>query len=78
MSQPSYNVPTEPGPPAKAAVMGRFKLGDDLRIERHEAKYIVPYALMPEIRRYIEPLVVKEQTWHRRNSEVSRAYDSAG
>jgi len=40
---------------------GRFKLGDDLRIERHEAKYIVPYTLMPEIRRYIAPYIVKDK-----------------
>lgn len=39
----------------------RFKLGDDLRIERHEAKYIVPYRLMPEIRRYLAPLVERDK-----------------
>lgn len=40
---------------------GQFKLGDDLRIERHEAKYIVPFSLLPEIRRYLEPYVVRDK-----------------
>lgn len=54
--------------PAKAASSGEpseqsgpFRLGDDLRIERHEAKYIVPYTLMPEIRRYLHPYVVRDK-----------------
>jgi hypothetical protein len=39
------------------APVGTFQFGDDRRIERHEAKYIVPYSLMPEIRRQIQAYV---------------------
>ena len=39
----------------------RFQAGDDLRIERHEAKYIVPHTLMPAIRNYIQPFVVRDK-----------------
>ncbi|MDF1859070.1 MAG: polyphosphate polymerase domain-containing protein [Verrucomicrobiales bacterium] len=38
-----------------------FQTGDDLRIERHEAKYIVPYSLMPELREYIRPHVIRDK-----------------
>ena len=42
---------------SEPAQRGAFKFGDDRRIERHEAKYIVPYELMPEIRRQIQHYV---------------------
>ena len=45
----------------KAKSAGGFSLGDDLRIERYEAKYIVPYELMPEIRRLIQPYVFRDK-----------------
>lgn len=32
-----------------------------MRIERHEAKYVVPYHLLPEIRRQIEPYVFPDK-----------------
>lgn len=32
-----------------------------MRIERHEAKYVVPYALLPEIRRHIQPYVFPDK-----------------
>jgi SPX domain protein involved in polyphosphate accumulation len=44
-----------------AAVGNTFKFGDDRRIERHEAKYVVPYHLMPEIRRQILPYVNRDK-----------------
>jgi SPX domain protein involved in polyphosphate accumulation len=37
--------------------MGTFQDGSDRHIQRHEAKYIVPYHLIPEIRRQIQPYV---------------------
>ena len=40
---------------------GLFRSGDDLRIERHEAKYIVPVCLMPELRRYLQPYVIRDK-----------------
>ncbi|MGJ8650170.1 MAG: polyphosphate polymerase domain-containing protein [Opitutaceae bacterium] len=45
---------------AKAPIQG-FKRGADMRIERHEAKYIVPCHLMPEIRRHIQPYVFPDK-----------------
>ena len=38
-----------------------FKSGADMRVERHEAKYLVPYQLLPEIRRQIEPYVFRDK-----------------
>lgn len=32
-----------------------------MRIERHEAKYLVPYHLLPEIRRHIQPYVFPDK-----------------
>jgi hypothetical protein len=45
----------------KAQSIPQFKFGDDRRIERHEAKYIVPYHLMPQIRRQIQPYVNRDK-----------------
>ncbi len=61
MSQALSKVPDQVATPVQPEQAGRFKLGDDLRIERHEAKYIVPYSLMPEIRKYIQPHVVNDK-----------------
>ena len=47
--------------PARAVSPGSFKLGDDLRIERHEAKYIVPHDLLPEIRSYLSAYVTRDK-----------------
>ena len=47
--------------PVRAESPGSFKLGDDLRIERHEAKYIVPHELMPEIRSYLSAYVTRDK-----------------
>lgn len=38
-----------------------FNFGDDRRIERHEAKYVVPYVLLPEIRRALSPYVIPDK-----------------
>ncbi|MGJ8640860.1 MAG: polyphosphate polymerase domain-containing protein [Opitutaceae bacterium] len=38
-----------------------FKQGADMRIERHEAKYIVPAYLLPEIRKHIQPYVFPDK-----------------
>lgn len=32
-----------------------------MRVERHEAKYVVPYHLLPEIRRQLEPFVIRDK-----------------
>lgn len=65
MSQAKSNAPNQDAssgePPLRPVEPGRFRLGDDLRIERHEAKYIVPIALMPELRKYIEPYVIRDK-----------------
>lgn len=58
-SVPSASAAEPSSRPAQAAA--RFEKGDDLRIERHEAKYIVPFSLLPEIRRYIQPHVVADK-----------------
>ena len=47
--------------PARTVDPGLFKLGDDLRIERHEAKYIVPYSLLTEIRNYLSAYVLRDR-----------------
>ena len=60
-SSDSDQVTSSTRPGALLSAPGRFQLGDDLRIERHEAKYVVPYSLMPEIRRYISPYVVPDK-----------------
>ncbi len=38
-----------------------FQRGADMRIQRHEAKYIVPCHLMEEIRRHIQPYVFRDK-----------------
>lgn len=45
----------------KEKLIRGFKLGADMRIERHEAKYIVPSHLLPEIRRHIQPYVFPDK-----------------
>jgi hypothetical protein len=47
--------------PVRPVQPGQFRSGDDLRIERHEAKYIVPFPIIQEIRRYIQPYVVRDK-----------------
>lgn len=57
---PSHLRKQEPDATASAPGAG-FQFGSDRRIERHEAKYIVPYSLLPEVRRYLEPYVERDR-----------------
>ncbi|MEM6885607.1 MAG: polyphosphate polymerase domain-containing protein [Verrucomicrobiota bacterium] len=63
--------PLQPHPstdaPAKSKIVDRtsyvsgFQSGSDMRIDRHEAKYVVPSHLMPEIRAQIAPYVNRDK-----------------
>lgn len=58
---PSAQAVDKPASKSESKPGGAFKFGDDRRIERHEAKYVVPYELMPAIRDAIAPYVLPDK-----------------